>query len=105
MDAAAVVLCVGDGSDHLFYGVSDLCAKMRRAVCKCPREIDQNWLLSSWRKPGGTRAPVCGERTAWRVPDLGKVMCQKSVLGEEKVTPTKRRSRFSRREVTWHSAD
>src|SRR2546430_15177197 len=52
------------------------------------------------RKPGGTSAPVCGERTAWRVPDLGKTMCQKSVIGELKVMPTKRRSRFSRREVT-----
>src|SRR5215467_15238878 len=70
----------------------------------CTDEIVQNWLLS-WRKPGGTRAPVCGERTAWRVPALGKTMCQKSVLGEANVTPTKRRSRFSRREVTWHSAD
>src|SRR5690348_129197 len=28
VDAAAVVLCVGDGSDHLFYGVPDLCAKV-----------------------------------------------------------------------------
>ena len=42
---------------------------------------------------------------AWRVPDLGKTMCQKSTQGILNATPTKRRSRFSRREVTTQSTD
>jgi len=54
---------------------------------------------------GGTSEPVCDERTACRVPALGKTTCQKSPLGAAKPTPMNRRSRFSRTEVTKHSTD
>ena len=37
---------------------------------------------------------------AWRVPDFGNTICQKSTLGLANAMPTKRLSRFSRNEVT-----
>src|SRR5271155_563747 len=58
-----------------------------------------------WPFPGGTSDPVCEERTACRVPAFGKTTCQKSFLGVAKPTPMKRRSCFSRTEVTKHSTD
>ena len=38
LDTAFVVLCVGNGSDHLFYGVPDLCAEVGFAFFKLGRE-------------------------------------------------------------------
>src|SRR5208282_115394 len=55
--------------------------------------------------PGLMSDPVCEERTACRVPALGKTTCQKSFLGEEKPTPMNLRSCFSRTDVTKHSTD
>lgn len=39
VDASAMVLCVGDRSDHLFYGVSNLCAEVRGRRASCSRRL------------------------------------------------------------------
>src|SRR6266581_8849646 len=106
MDAAAVVLCLRDWRDCLPDGLPDLCGEEQLRPSETLRvKSSQNCGEFSCRKPGGTSAPVTDERIAWRVPDLGNTMCQKSTLGLTKAMPTNRLSRFSRKEVTTQSTD
>src|SRR5947207_2575920 len=53
LDAAAVVLRVGDRSDYLLYGVSDLCAQVRSSGRCRPREKS---VKTGCDRPGGTLA-------------------------------------------------
>src|SRR6266849_1145236 len=124
MDAAALVLCFRHRGDRVHPALPALRATQtlevrartpaRRAQdnCRLHRAYVQlsgfSWRLDYYgeglfaRGPGITSAPVSEERTAWRVPDLGKTMCQKLPRGTEKPTPMYRSwaPRFCRTDVT-----